>query len=309
MAAGPVPVPWRRSTLERGEVVLLGLLAVLTVAAWAMTIHQARTMDMPMGVVARGAVAPEPRAAAPNGMDGRAMDTPGRDAMGTASAAGMAGMASLRWSWDAFAAFLVVWAVMMAAMMFPAAAPMLLLVRKIAGARRARGGALIPTWVFAGGYLLVWTVVGAVTWVLVRLGSALSGHLGAADRETWAPIALGATLVGAGLYQFTPLKVGCLRHCQSPVGFVMTRWQDGYRGALRMGVVHGAYCLGCCWALFAVLVAAGVMSLAWMLLLTLVVFAEKVLPLGPRAPQAVGAVFVVFGVLVAGGAAELPWVT
>ena len=89
----------------------------------------------------------------------------------------------------------------------------------------------------------------------------------------------------AGLYQLTPLKRVCLDHCRSPFGFVMQHWREGYGGALRMGVVHGLYCLGCCWALFAVLVATGVMSLAWMLLLTLVVFAEKVLPFGRRASQ------------------------
>jgi predicted metal-binding membrane protein len=88
----------------------------------------------------------------------------------------------------------------------------------------------------------------------------------------------------------------------------MTHWREGYRGALQMGIVHGFYCLGCCWALFAVLVAAGVMSLAWMLLLTLVVFAEKVLPFGRRASQVVGVAFLVLGVVVAAGVADLPWI-
>src|SRR5688572_6435206 len=119
---------------------------------------------------------------------------------------------------------------MMAAMMFPAAAPMLLLYRAVAAGRRAKGGTFVPTWVFAAGYLLVWAAIGGVTWVLVQLGSELAGRVSEADRAAWAPLALGAVLLVAGLYQFTPLKAGCLRQCQSPVGFVMTRWRDGYRG-------------------------------------------------------------------------------
>jgi len=149
--------------------------------------------------------------------------------------------------------------------------------------------------------------VGVLTWVFVQLGVEVGSRFGSSDRRTWAPIALGATLVIAGGYQFSPIKERCLSVCQSPISFLMTRWQAGYRGALRMGTVHGAYCLGCCWALFAVLVAAGVMSLAWMLLLTLVVFAEKVLPLPSWAPRAVGSAFVLLGILVAAGSLDMPW--
>lgn len=291
----PEPEPnrlprWLRPTtsLERGQLALLAIVGVLTVGAWALTAHQAHTMDMPMGVVARGAS---------DGMDGMA-GMPGIAASGIAGA---------DWTWDGFAAFLVAWAVMMAAMMFPAAAPMLLLFRKVSAQRRAQGRAFVPTWVFAAGYLLVWTAVGGATWVLVRLLSDLAGRLDAGDRATWAPLVLGAVLVVAGLYQLTPLKRVCLDHCRSPFGFVMHHWRDGYRGALRMGVVHGGYCLGCCWALFAVLVAAGVMSVAWMALLTLVVFAEKVLPLGRRGPLVVGTAFLVLGVVIATGAVDFPW--
>jgi predicted metal-binding membrane protein len=163
-------------------------------------------------------------------------------------------------------------------MMFPSVAPLLLLLRKTSGQRGS--GATASTWLFAGGYLLVWSTAGVVTWALVQIGIELGSRLGSGDRETWAPIALGATLVVAGVYQFTPLKSICLRQCQSPVGFLMSHWRSGSVGAVRMGIEHGAYCLGCCWALFAVLVAAGVMSLAWMLLLTLVVFTEKVPGIG-----------------------------
>jgi predicted metal-binding membrane protein len=218
------------------------------------------------------------------------------------------GMAGAGWSFAAFVTFVVTWAVMMAAMMFPSAAPMLLLFRTVATQRQATGSAFTPTWVFATGYLLVWTAVGAVTWMIVQVLSDAAGQVGVAERATWAPIALGAVLVAAGLYQLTPLKQICLDHCRSPVAFVMQHWRAGSGGALQMGIVHGLYCLGCCWALFAVLVAAGVMSLAWMLLLTLAVFAEKVLPGGQRISQVVGIAFLVLGIGVVGGVVDVPWV-
>ncbi len=282
-------------TPGRDRLILLALLAVVTAGAWALTVYQATTTDMPMGVVARGAA----------GIDSGRGDMDSMDGMGTMAATGMAGQAG--WSWASLTAFVLAWAVMMAAMMFPAAAPMILLFQATAARRKATGRAFVPTWVFITGYLLVWTVIGGLTWLLVQVASHVAGQLGAADRRTWAPLALGAVLVLAGLYQLTPLKRVCLDHCRSPFGFVMQHWREGYGGALRMGVVHGLYCLGCCWALFAVLVAAGVMSLAWMLLLTLVVFAEKVLPSGPRVAQATGLAFLVLGAFIAAGAVSLPW--
>jgi predicted metal-binding membrane protein len=313
---------WPANPVQRGQLLLLILLALLTAGAWAVTVHQARTMNMPMGVMIRGGGGGDPMSDSPPasagsgdmaGMDdmasmpGMATDSsPESDASQPVSA-GMAGMASAGWTWDGLTTFVIAWGVMMAAMMFPAAAPMLLLYRTVAMGRRARGGAFVPTWVFAGGYLLVWVGAGAVTWALVQLGSDVAGRIVETDRQRWAPIALGIVLLGAGLYQFTSLKGMCLRQCQSPVGFVMTHWRDGYRGALHMGVVHGLFCLGCCWALFAVLVAAGVMSLAWMLLLTLVVFLEKVVPRVEWGSRAVGFAFVALGVVVMAGAVDMPW--
>jgi predicted metal-binding membrane protein len=275
-----------RTSLERGQLSLLVLLALLTAGAWALTVHQTRTMERPMGVVA------QPVDSAP-GMAGMAMP-------------GMAGMTDAGWTWAGFAAFLTAWSAMMAAMMFPAAAPMLIVFRRMAGGRGPRAAA--RTWIFAAGYLLVWSAIGALAWALVRLSSEAAGRVTAAERAEWGPRALGATLAVAGLYQFAPWKGACLRQCQSPVGFVMSHWRDGRRGAVRMGAVHGLYCLGCCWALFAVLVATGVMSLAWMLLLTVVVFAEKALPVGRWGPRAVGVAFLALGTAVAVGAIGMPWV-
>lgn len=302
------PARWFKP-MERGQLVLLVLIGLLTLASWSLTIHQARTMDMPMGVAVSGAADPAASSGTDNGMGGMpamGMEAPASDPVGTMATAGMSGMT---WAWEGFLAFLLAWSVMMAAMMFPAAAPMILFFQAVASKRKGQGRAFVPTWVFAAGYLLIWTGIGVVTWVLVRLASDLAGRIGDSSRETWAPLTLGAVLVLAGLYQFTPLKGVCLRQCQSPVDFVMTHWREGRSGAFHMGVVHGMYCLGCCWMLFAVLVAAGVMSLAWMLVLTLVIFAEKVLPFGTRAVQVSGTAFIVLGILIGAGATDLPWST
>jgi predicted metal-binding membrane protein len=220
---------------------------------------------------------------------------------------GMAEMAGTGWSLGGLAAFVGAWSVMMVAMMLPAVAPMLLLYRTIVSKSTSADTAFVSTWILVAGYLLVWTAVGVGVYALVRLGGDVAGGLGVTERERLAPLALGSILVVAGLYQFTPLKHACLRQCQSPFGFIMGHWRDGKKGALRMGVVHGAYCLGCCWALFAVLVAAGMMSLAWMLVLTSVVFAEKVLPMGRRTAHVVGAAFLLLGIFIASGATTMPW--
>lgn len=288
--------------LAQGRLAVLAALILLTAGAWAITVYQARSMDMPMGVVVRDMVPIADPAPASDGMDDMGAMT-----MDDAGQMAATGMAAAGWSLAGLAAFIVAWAVMMAAMMFPAAAPMILLFRSVAIRRQAAGTAFVPTWVFVAGYLLVWIAVGVLTWGVIQLLSDVVSRQALATRATWGPRALGAVLIVAGLYQLTPLKLVCLDHCRSPFAFVMQHWRDGYGGALRMGIVHGLYCLGCCWALFAVLVAAGVMSLAWMLLLTLVIFAEKVLPGARRASAAVGVAFIVLGAMVAGGMVRFPW--
>jgi predicted metal-binding membrane protein len=271
--------------LARARLGLLVSLLGLTAVAWALTLYQAISMDMPMEIAIAGGDMREGMA----GMAGMAMG----------------GMSAAGWSLQHAAIFLAAWTIMMAAMMLPAAAPMILIFAS-AQARRARATA-IPTWIFGAGYILVWAAVGLLVYILVQVGSEIASSLAAADRALWAPLALGATLVVAGLYQFTPAKRICLSHCRSPFAFVAQHWRDGRLGALGMGLRHGAYCLGCCWALFSVLVAAGVMSLAWMLLLTLVVFVEKVLPQGRRASALIGVALVALGLLVGGGALPLSW--
>lgn len=261
---------------------LLISLAAATGFAWLLTVYQAISMSMPMGIAVRGGAVAE-------GMAGMAMG----------------GLAATGWSFQNAVIFVAIWTVMMAAMMLPAAATMIFMFAS-AQSRREREVA-VPTWIFVAGYILVWAAAGVAVYVIVEIGSELATNLTQPERTKWAPLALGITIAAAGLYQFTPIKRVCLSHCRSPFAFIAQHWRDGRIGALTMGLRHGAYCFGCCWALFAILVAAGVMSLAWMLLLTLVVFIEKVLPQGRRTAAATGFGLIGAGILVASGAVAMPW--
>jgi predicted metal-binding membrane protein len=186
------------------------------------------------------------------------------------------------------ATFLVAWIVMMAAMMLPSSAPMFLLYRLSAG-DGARGE--LRVFAFGAAYLLVWAVVGAVVLLAQRvLDMTVSADL--------RPYGVAAVLLAAGAYQFTPLKATCLRACQSPADFLVRHWHGGALGPLRLGVDHGVYCLGCCWALMAVLVAAGGMGLAWVALVALIVLVEKLAPSASWFSRAVGVAFVVGAVVV-----------
>ncbi len=179
------------------------------------------------------------------------------------------------------ATFLVAWIVMMAAMMIPSSAPMFLLYRL--SAEDAPNGEL-RTLLFGAGYLLVWAAAGVVVLVAQRALEALVS-------PELRPLGVAAVLLAAGAYQFTPLKTTCLRACQTPADFLVRHWRTGTLGALRLGVDHGLYCLGCCWALMAVLVAAGGMGLAWVALVALIVLVEKLAPRAVWFGRAVGVAF------------------
>ena len=189
--------------------------------------------------------------------------------------------------------FLAIWVVMMVAMMFPAAAPMILTFHRIQASKRQRGEAFVATWVFVAGYMLVWSVSGVAAYGAAVAAEAIAGRA-ALSPATAARIG-GAVLVLAGLYQLTPFKDVCLSKCRTPISFIMTSWRDGRLGALRMGLLHGAYCLGCCWLLFFVLFPLGIMNIAAMAVLTVLVFAEKTLPWAGWAVRAAAAVLVVYG--------------
>lgn len=174
--------------------------------------------------------------------------------------------------------FLGMWTTMMVAMMFPSVAPMLYAFAAVHRSRREHGAEYVPTWVFLSGYLLIWAAVGipgfAASVGLRELGQIFP------NLRSYAPLALGGVIVAAGIYQLSPLKKACLSQCRTPLGFVLTNWREGFGGALRMGANHGMYCLGCCWALFAVMLVVGIMNLAWMGVLALLIFVEKIAPQG-----------------------------
>jgi predicted metal-binding membrane protein len=205
--------------------------------------------------------------------------------------------------WDAPHLLLLwaMWAVMMTGMMLPSATPMILLARSgVSGKDNAADSR--RTWLLAGGYVAIWALFSAgatvLQWWLMRSG-ILTPMMEASNRR-----AGGALLILAGLYQFTPLKRACLTVCQSPLAFVMRRWRSGSWGAFRMGLEHGVYCLGCCWALMLLLFAGGVMNLAAIAALTAFVAFEKLAPLHPDSARISGALLLVVGLwmlLPAGG--------
>lgn len=192
------------------------------------------------------------------------------------------------------------WLVMMIGMMLPSASPMILIVARIGRARTPGGGPAVGTGAFALGYLLAWTgfsLVAAAAQVGLQEG-VVSGH-DMAIRS--APIA-GGVLIAAGLYQWTPLKSICLAKCRSPVGFLFSHWRPGALGAMRMGLSHGLFCLGCCWLLMALLFVAGVMALPWVAALAALVLLEKLAPKGEWVARAGGVAMLGAGIyLVAAG--------
>ncbi|HYP63217.1 MAG TPA: DUF2182 domain-containing protein [Acidocella sp.] len=173
----------------------------------------------------------------------------------------------------------VMWLIMMVAMMLPSAAPMILLYGKLARSLCQQGGVFASTTLFAGLYLAVWggfsTAAALLQWALVRSGAISAMGLALGDRRI-----AGAFLVAAGLYQLTPLKHACLEKCRSPLAFLMQFWRPGLAGAARLGLTHGAYCLGCCAMLMALLFVFGVMNLGWAALLAIMVLIEKIAPGG-----------------------------
>ena len=196
--------------------------------------------------------------------------------------------------------FLAMWVAMMVAMMFPAAAPMVLMYGRM---RRTDPPSVV---LFTGSYIALWFAFGGLAYLLsAMVESAASGSEWVA--MNWGR-AGGVLLVLAGVYQLTPLKDICLRHCRTPLSFVMTHWHDGRRGAVRMGLAHGIYCMGCCWLLFLILIPLGVMNVAAMVAVALVVFAEKALPHGRGIGLLATVVLIVAGVAVIARPSLLPTV-
>lgn len=195
------------------------------------------------------------------------------------------------------AAFTAQWGVMMAAMMLPSAAPTILLYRTASRRLAAIGDRAAPPAAFAAVYLLFWLATGIPVYgAYVAVGALAARWQGF---HAAAPFAIAAVLAAAGIYQLSGAKRVCLRQCESPLGFLMRRWRSGYAATLRLAARHAGYCIGCCWTLMVILVAAGAMSLPWVLAITLVVFAEKLLPNGWRTARLIGAGLIVLAFAVA----------
>jgi predicted metal-binding membrane protein len=195
--------------------------------------------------------------------------------------------------------YVVTWVVMMAAMMFPSILPMVLTYRRIQIGKRERGQSAPfgATACFIAGYLVMWTLAGLAFYLVVDLARSASIESLAWNRA--GPYVAGGVILAAGLYQLTPLKDACLRRCRGPFMFLISSWRNGRIGALRMGIEHGGWCVGCCWALMAALFALGVMSLAWMALVAALIAIEKMLPWKAVANRGIAVLLVALGLAVA----------
>jgi predicted metal-binding membrane protein len=202
--------------------------------------------------------------------------------------------------------YATVWVTMMAAMMFPSVAPTVLMYDRLREGHLARGkgAAADATGLFVAGYLLVWTVAGLGAYGLFELVRAVDPAFLAWDEA--GRYVTGGVIVAAAVYQLTPLKQACLVKCRSPMMFLAERWRHGRLGALVLGTRHGAWCLGCCWALMAALFAVGVMSLGWMALTAAFIAAEKLLPWPAAARRSVAVLLLALGLGVAFFPADVP---
>ena len=204
-------------------------------------------------------------------------------------------MAPALWTAGYAGIMFTMWWVMMAAMMLPSAAPILLLFARINRKEKSAGRPFIPTGIFAAGYLIAWGAFSAVAtglqWAFEQLG-LLSPMM-----VTTSYSLGGAILLAAGVWQLTPIKGICLRHCRSPMGFFVQSWRPGRGGAFRMGLEHGSFCLGCCWFLMGLLFFGGIMNLFWIAGLAAFVLLEKTVPMGSWIGRIVGVGVAAWGVL------------
>ena len=269
MSTEPLSEPRLARLLRRERLVVLIVMGAVVALAWAYIVLLAGAMTM------------------------GGMDMTGYRALPALEA--MMAPASQPWDAGEFVLVFVMWAVMMVGMMLPSAGPMIVIYTRVARQSTDKGRPLASAAWFATGYLLIWCV----------FALAATAGQGGLDRvlllspmmSVTSRVAGGLVLIAAGLYQWSPLKESCLKQCQSPWHFIQNNggFRDGAKGALILGARHGAYCVGCCWALMALLFVLGVMNIVWIALLAILVLAEKVVPRGRLLSRVCGAVLVVAG--------------
>jgi predicted metal-binding membrane protein len=219
---------------------------------------------------------------------GRARPTPMCEAMSAMAT-------PARWNLEYAGIMVSMWWLMMIAMMVPSAAPMILLYAAVARRQRGSGSdVLLSTGIFAWGYVVVWGFFSAIAAAL-QWGFEAAGILSPMMMNSTSLLFAAAILVAAGLYQLTPAKQACLKHCRGPIQFLMGHWRAGRCGAFQMGAEHGVYCVGCCWALMALLFFGGVMNLYWIGGLAIIVLLEKTLPAGDTLGKVTGGLLMLWG--------------
>ena len=208
-----------------------------------------------------------------------------------------------------FGFYVTAWVVMMAAMMFPSIWPMVVMQIRLGVGKRERGEQVAAgtTALFVAGYLVTWTVTGLGFYAVLELGRSIDLDVLSWDRG--GAYLAGGVILAAAVYQLTPLKDVCLRKCRSPMMFLLTAWRPGRAGALRMGIEHGGWCVGCCWALMAALFALGVMSVGWMVFIAALIAAEKLLPWRVLANRGIALLLVVLGLAVTIAPEDVPGLT
>jgi len=258
--------------LRRERLIIGSCLTAVVVLAWLYLFHTKTSMP---------------------GMDmtGTSMDMPGMDMSSMA-------MPQLQeWTGLTVLLLFVMWAVMMIAMMVPSATPMVFAFLQVNQGRKAANRPFVPVTIFLLGYLGVWTAFSGVA-TLAQWGLHKAALLSPMMAAT-SPVLNGVLLIAAGIFQWTPLKLACLKGCRSPLSFLMSEWREGAAGAFVMGLKHGAYCVGCCWVLMALLFVAGVMNLLWVAVIALFVMAEKMLPKGELIARISGVALILAGVAMA----------
>lgn len=206
----------------------------------------------------------------------------------------MAMPAPLGWDWHALGLAVLMWCVMMAAMMLPSTSPMVLTFARVYQRRQGLGGPIVPTAVFVAGYLAIWSgfgVLSAFAQTALHQAALIATPMDGFGRQTSA-----ALLIVAGTLQWSSLKTACLEKCRTPLGFLLAEWREGRAGAFMMGLRHGAFCVGCCWAVMLLMFVGGAMNLLWMAALTVFVLLEKIVPRGQAFSRLSGVALVASGV-------------